>query len=1062
MVDGSLRRSFRDGDFALPSGQSAFLHCSDCGSALLELSRTLYAPALPPSSALLHHIFTISLLYFLKTEPPFFLSSQPWKLESRTPSSDDRTVLFQARYSGTKSLTFHPHNLSLSQLLHKLKAASSVPHSESSRGSCSHSSPILDPPSPCTMAYPPPRSPSLGRSQRVSSVPSRSSSYYPDDPSISNGDLSYPQRLPQYTDRRPSFTASERDSMLPPGSPRSPPMPGSPTFHQQTFSPSASPLLDSSPQFTSSPRFSPAPEYGFPAPSPSPSPQPRSEVAHDPQLNRSASSDPYSMYDGYQPSLGASTTTMNLSIADNESQRGMVTHRLSQLMDDGANDVYNEKEGHLSAKEKREQRRRDRAGITASSNPDGKGWWGRLSSKTKKIIFVVLAVVVVVVAAGIAVPFAIKGTKNSHSGSSTNGTSTASAKGPASTATTGWKKNAYGYDGSLVYADDGSTFIYNNSFGGFWNSIPFNDSARAQADVPALNQPWDYNTNLINGVNLGGWLVLEPFIVPAMYEPFNSPTNDPNATNGAIDEWTLSLALGSNLTAKMTEHYETFITEKDFAEIAGAGLNWVRLPIPYWIIETWEGEPMLANVGWTYFLKALEWARKYGLRVNIDLHAIPGSQNGYNHSSKFGTINWLNGVMGLANAQRSLNYIRTITEFITQPQYSNVVPMFSILNEPIGAAIGTDNLRAFYVEVYEMMRGITGFGTGKGPFIGFHDGFMAQGTPVAQGGWNGFLPGADRIAIDTHPYLVFTTPNADPMGTQATKPCQYWASAFNTSTNGFGLTIGGEWSLAVNDCGKWLNNVGNGQRFDGTFYALPNTAAPAYAAVGSCDTWNNWAGYSDDLKSGFEQLAYAHMDSLRHWFFWTWKTGYSNVLGTIGNPMWNYQLALQQGYMPKNPRLGQGSCPGILAAQNLQFNSNPASTLSSWQTGGAGAGTLQPSATAQVNSYAWPPTAIGLTPTSVSNFPTYTPTGSIISMQGATPTAYPNGYSSVVGPGSGWAQPTDTSGWYTPVAGCSYPNPWSGVGAAVPTAPCTGPGVKLHKRRPSPMVTAPPHQPQRH
>jgi hypothetical protein len=26
-------------------------------------------------------------------------------------------------------------------------------------------------------------------------------------------------------------------------------------------------------------------------------------------------------------------------------------------------------------------------------------------------------------------------------------------------------------------------------------------------------------------------------------------------------------------------------TEQDFAEIAGAGLNWVRLPIPFWAID---------------------------------------------------------------------------------------------------------------------------------------------------------------------------------------------------------------------------------------------------------------------------------------------------------------------------------------------------------------------------------------------------------------------------------------------------------------------------------------------
>lgn len=29
-----------------------------------------------------------------------------------------------------------------------------------------------------------------------------------------------------------------------------------------------------------------------------------------------------------------------------------------------------------------------------------------------------------------------------------------------------------------------------------------------------------------------------------------------------------------------------------------------------------------------YILRILGWARKYGLRVNLDLHTIPGSQNG--------------------------------------------------------------------------------------------------------------------------------------------------------------------------------------------------------------------------------------------------------------------------------------------------------------------------------------------------------------------------------------------------------------------------------------------------
>lgn len=89
-------------------------------------------------------------------------------------------------------------------------------------------------------------------------------------------------------------------------------------------------------------------------------------------------------------------------------------------------------------------------------------------------------------------------------------------------------------------------------------------------------------------------------------------------------------------------------------------------------------------------MKAFAWARKYGLRVNVDLHALPGSQNGYNHSGKQGQVDFLNGVMGLANAQRGLDYMRVIVEFITQKEYSNLVPLFGVANEVLVKTIGMD------------------------------------------------------------------------------------------------------------------------------------------------------------------------------------------------------------------------------------------------------------------------------------------------------------------------------------------------------------------------------------
>jgi glucan 1,3-beta-glucosidase len=55
-------------------------------------------------------------------------------------------------------------------------------------------------------------------------------------------------------------------------------------------------------------------------------------------------------------------------------------------------------------------------------------------------------------------------------------------------------------------------------------------------------------------------------------------------------------------------------------------------------------------------------------------------------------INFLNGVMGLANAERTLGYIRILTEFISQPEYVDVIPIFGMVNEALLQTIGRDNL----------------------------------------------------------------------------------------------------------------------------------------------------------------------------------------------------------------------------------------------------------------------------------------------------------------------------------------------------------------------------------
>lgn len=277
------------------------------------------------------------------------------------------------------------------------------------------------------------------------------------------------------------------------------------------------------------------------------------------------------------------------------------------------------------------------------------GWWHSKSGKVKGLLIAALVAALVILAIVIAVPVAVESRKSDAVSANQEDKSDGSADsiqtgdvnsdGVPDALPTGndpevdWRTSAWGGNGSTVYADDGSTFIYNNTFGGYWVSIPFNNTARAQSYSPALDEEWNYETDVMYGVNIGGWLALEPFISAAMFEPYASESIDPTYNHTVVDEWTLCEAMGDDKYDLLEEHYSTFITEKDFAEIAGAGLNWVRIPIGWWAIETWEGEPFVEGRSWYYFLKAVSWARKYGLRVLLDLHGVPGSQNGYNHVS---------------------------------------------------------------------------------------------------------------------------------------------------------------------------------------------------------------------------------------------------------------------------------------------------------------------------------------------------------------------------------------------------------------------------------------------
>ena len=91
------------------------------------------------------------------------------------------------------------------------------------------------------------------------------------------------------------------------------------------------------------------------------------------------------------------------------------------------------------------------------------------------------------------------------------------------------------------------------------------------------------NRNITKGVNLGGWL---------------------------------------SQCDHTPERYETFITEADFRTVKEWGLDHVRIPVDYDLVEEKDGT--YKEEGFAILQRAIDWCGKYGLNMILDLHKTMG------------------------------------------------------------------------------------------------------------------------------------------------------------------------------------------------------------------------------------------------------------------------------------------------------------------------------------------------------------------------------------------------------------------------------------------------------
>ncbi|MEQ1560714.1 MAG: glycoside hydrolase family 5 protein [Methyloglobulus sp.] len=357
----------------------------------------------------------------------------------------------------------------------------------------------------------------------------------------------------------------------------------------------------------------------------------------------------------------------------------------------------------------------------------------------------------------------------------------------------------------------------------------------------------------LRGVNLGGWLVLEKWMTPSLFEGLN-----------ATDETTYCAELGALAETRLKQHWRTFITQNDFAWLAGIGINAVRIPVGHWIFgagypyhRTYGDNPSPFVEGGIDILdQAFAWAEKHGLLIVLDLHAAPGCQNGFDNGGIKDVCEW-------HTDESYLDYSLSVLERLAERYHGrSALHAIEVLNEPRWD-VDTNLLKKYNTDGYHRIRK---YCNPQDTAVVFHDGFRSYTE------YMGFLkePDYDNVVFDIHRYQCFERSDIDSDIFQHVKKTVVdWkqeADAIIQDMNQW--TYVGEWSLGLDlrVVSLWAEGPFNHALEQMDKFQM-DVAYRAYASA-QLATYEKYLG----------------------WFFWSYKTETT--------PAWCFRDCVANGWLP--------------------------------------------------------------------------------------------------------------------------------------------------------------------
>jgi aryl-phospho-beta-D-glucosidase BglC (GH1 family) len=167
---------------------------------------------------------------------------------------------------------------------------------------------------------------------------------------------------------------------------------------------------------------------------------------------------------------------------------------------------------------------------------------------------------------------------------------------------------------------------------------------------------------MLRGTNIGNWLEPEGYMFH-----FDGGPQSPRE----IEDLTTELIGPEKSEAFWRQWRDTYISQADIDRISKMGFNSMRVPFHWKFFATDNAE------GFHYVDQLVQWARKDGVYIILDLHCAPGGQTGTNIDDSWG-YPWL-----YTDAE-SQKYTIEVWKRIAK-HYANepIVLGYDLLNEPI-------------------------------------------------------------------------------------------------------------------------------------------------------------------------------------------------------------------------------------------------------------------------------------------------------------------------------------------------------------------------------------------